>query len=895
MKRFLAVFLLFSLVTLKSCSTTGWEDSQDIVTPAQGQNGPTMGWSTWNTFGLNINEDIIKSQANALVELGLSDVGYKYVNIDDGFWDGREDNGQLKLNTELFPNGMRALTDYIHGLNLKAGIYSDAGDNTCASNNVHPWGLGVGLYGHEEEDCELYFGDWNFDFIKVDYCGGYRLQLDEKEQFTKISNAIAKVSKKYNKDIHLNVCRWAYPGTWISEVAGSWRTTGDIYDAWVSVKKIIGENLYMSAYSSLGHYNDMDMLEVGRSMTEEEDKTHFAMWCMMNSPLLIGCDLRTIDEKTLKLLKNKDLIGINQDIVGQQAHVLQHFGETYILVKDLEKQNGVKRAVAFYNPSDIEQEMFVSYADLELSGQIHVKDVFDKNDYREIDGGIVITVPAHGTRVYIVKGEKRLERYLYEAECAFLSGYQRIKAPDCGQYTISENASGGMIVSNLGNKDNNDIIWNDVYSTEGGNYKLLVSFYGGEKCSMGVEINSKFVDTLKAENYNGDIGFGLLDIQLQRGKNVIRFYNSQSSMPNIDYIELNNDSVISSKLESAKFKLLALLSYDCLTKAIKQKISQLFSELQRTNLQTEDREILIEKANGLVQDVLSAKEILRDYWRWDDMAVQVIEMSSPSYPLNQLKHEMSSIHNQLDNADSVPLIVDAINYLKTALKEYLCSDDSLPIDGKELDMTALIDNYDFSNNTGWGGDLYYNYGCAEVFNNRFDIFQSLSEMKPGYYTVSCNALYRKSYNDFGSPEDNDTTHVLLYINENEVPVHSIFNGEWPDIDRVTPDNICGYPRMYIAEKKFSEGYFKNTLTVKCLKKGDIRFGLKIYEFNYGNWCCFDNFKLTYRPLDNSTNINQATSQPVAYSRAIQYDLSGKRISNTSNKQVHVVGGRKFLK
>ena len=190
---------------------------------------PTMGWSSWNTFALNINEQLIKSQADAMVKTGLADAGYKYINIDDGYWNGRGDDGHLRLNTKLFPNGMRHLTDYIHSIGLKAGIYSDAGDNTCGSGNRHAWGIGVGFAGHEDQDCKLYFDDWNFDFIKVDYCGGIHMGLNEREQYTKVSNAIKRQAERLNKRIVFNVCRWAYPGTWISEVADSWRTTGDIW------------------------------------------------------------------------------------------------------------------------------------------------------------------------------------------------------------------------------------------------------------------------------------------------------------------------------------------------------------------------------------------------------------------------------------------------------------------------------------------------------------------------------------------------------------------------------------------------------------------------------------------------------------------------------------------
>lgn len=161
---------------------------------------PTMGWSSWNTFGIGINEKVIYGQADEMVKLGLDKAGYKYINIDDGYWDGRGKDGNLRVNTKLFPNGMKAVADYIHSKGLKAGIYSDAGDNTCASEGgKKAYGAGVGFAGHEYQDCKLYFNDWGYDFIKVDYCGGNHLGLDERKQYTKIGDAIKRCEKETGK------------------------------------------------------------------------------------------------------------------------------------------------------------------------------------------------------------------------------------------------------------------------------------------------------------------------------------------------------------------------------------------------------------------------------------------------------------------------------------------------------------------------------------------------------------------------------------------------------------------------------------------------------------------------------------------------------------------------
>ena len=179
-----------------------------------------MGWSSWNTYRININESLIKRQAEAMVSLGLKDVGYRYINIDDGFFGYRNEKGILQTHPKRFPNGVKCVADHIHRLGLKAGIYSDAGANTCGSLwDADPNGVGVGLYGHEKQDADLYFNQWGFDFIKIDYCGaGQQLDLDERERYTAISKAIQEVCPR---DISVNICRWAFPGTWAHGLARS--------------------------------------------------------------------------------------------------------------------------------------------------------------------------------------------------------------------------------------------------------------------------------------------------------------------------------------------------------------------------------------------------------------------------------------------------------------------------------------------------------------------------------------------------------------------------------------------------------------------------------------------------------------------------------------------------
>lgn len=187
---------------------------------------PTMGWSSWNTYRVNISEEAIKKQAQAMYDKGLGKAGYQYINIDDGYFGGRDVAGNLLIHPTRFPNGLKPVVDFIHGLGFKAGIYSDAGRNTCGSFwDADKIGVGVGMYGHDQQDADFFFKELDFDFIKVDFCGGdpgqntEKLDLNEQERYTAISRAVEKTGKK---NVRMNVCRWAFPGTWVHDVATSW-------------------------------------------------------------------------------------------------------------------------------------------------------------------------------------------------------------------------------------------------------------------------------------------------------------------------------------------------------------------------------------------------------------------------------------------------------------------------------------------------------------------------------------------------------------------------------------------------------------------------------------------------------------------------------------------------
>ena len=531
--------LLFLLTMMCAATSVSAEETPE---------GPTMGWSSWNTYGVNINESLIRRQASAMVTKGLKDCGYQYINIDDGYFGGRDaKTGQLLIHPTRFPNGLKGVVDYIHDKGLKAGIYSDAGHNTCGSMfNGDVTGKGVGLYKHDQQDADFFFKELGFDFIKVDFCGGSyyhnedHLVLNEKERYTAIAQAIKNTGRT---DVRMNACRWAYPGTWISDVACSWRTTGDINDSWKSVRDIIKENLYLSAYCHDGTYNDMDMLEVGRSMTTTEDKTHFGMWCIMSSPLLIGCDMTSIKSSALTLLKNKDLIALNQDPLHLQAYVCQRQGDCYVLVKDVEQRFGTKRAFAVYNPSDTKQTVTVDFAAMDLAGTIELHDCFKQADAGTAECTFQVEVPAHGTAIYVASAAQRLERTLYEAETGFIGNYQEIEnnqALPSGIYEDADYASGGCKTGWLGRRADNYLEWRDVYCATAGTYRLTIGFISGENRSMKLSVNGESKGNLNNLNSGGwqHVGTRSIEVELNAGINTIRLSNNSGWMPDMDYMKV---------------------------------------------------------------------------------------------------------------------------------------------------------------------------------------------------------------------------------------------------------------------------------------------------------------------------------------------------------------------
>ncbi|GAB4107790.1 hypothetical protein GCM10028791_02370 [Echinicola sediminis] len=382
---------------------------------AQRPQTPLMGWASWNNYRVNINEAIIQAQADALVELGLKEAGYTYLNIDDGFFGGRDKQGNLFAHPERFPSGMKSLADYIHQKGLKAGIYSDAGINTCASYwDKDTVGVGVGLYGHEQKDLLLMLDDWGYDFIKVDWCGGDWLGLSEEVRYKEIGAIIRQI----NPAVVFNVCRWEFPGEWVVNLADSWRISGDIANTFESVMSIVDLNADLWKYAGPGHVNDMDMLQVGRGMSYDEDKTHFTMWCMLNSPLMASNDLTTISEETLEILTNKDLISIHQDPLVYQARRVIDQGELEVWARPLISTMSGEVAVTLLNRSPEKKTISFDLNEVGISAKegYTMKELWTGEDFENTTAQTIrFDVPTHGVVVLKIKG-KSLPFNLFQME-----------------------------------------------------------------------------------------------------------------------------------------------------------------------------------------------------------------------------------------------------------------------------------------------------------------------------------------------------------------------------------------------------------------------------------------------------------------------------------------------
>ncbi len=369
---------------------------------------PPMGWNSWNTFYDQISEKMILEMADALVDQGLSEVGYEYIIIDD-CWQmmDRDKEGNLVPDLEKFPHGMKYVADYVHAKGLKFGIYSCCGTRTCGN---YP-----GSFEHEFEDARL-FASWGVDYLKYDNCHKPG-SLKTPELYRRMSMAL----RNTGRDIFLAACQWGQDDVhrWIrSAGAHSYRSTVDITDSWKSIETIALAQIEKQSYAGPYCYNDMDMLVTGMygggsnpetsmgGCNDVEYQTHFALWAFLNSPLIIGCDIRKMNDVTKQILCNKDLIAINQDVEGRGCYKLDVFQnpDAFILVKVLSDGD---YAIGFFNFSDVKTNISMEFWDLGLSTKtgygLEFYDCIEQEKVGLQKEVFTTAVEAHGSKVYRCK------------------------------------------------------------------------------------------------------------------------------------------------------------------------------------------------------------------------------------------------------------------------------------------------------------------------------------------------------------------------------------------------------------------------------------------------------------------------------------------------------------
>lgn len=374
---------------------------------------PPMGWSSWNNFGVDINEQLIIETIDTMVSNGMRDAGYVYVNLDDGWqrYKGSRKDSPLEYDPVKFPRGIKYLADYAHSKGMKLGIYSGPGVDTCAGY--------TGSEGHEAEDAAM-FAAWGVDHLKYDSCCSHEKESAEVVRDAFVTMSTALLSQEQDIALHACHCGWANVWEWAGDVgANHWRIGQDISDDfdypdnregyYHDVLDMIDRGVELTDYTKPGQWNDFDMLIVGLNGVSKElvgagasnieYRTHFSMWALLSSPLLTGTDVRKIDDYTLQTLTNKEVIALNQDELGIQASKVKDDGDLEVYAKPL--ANG-DWAVALLNRGSTTAEMTLDWQnDLDLDwGEVTIRDLWKHTDFADQQKPLTVEVIGHEAKVF---------------------------------------------------------------------------------------------------------------------------------------------------------------------------------------------------------------------------------------------------------------------------------------------------------------------------------------------------------------------------------------------------------------------------------------------------------------------------------------------------------------
>lgn len=384
-----------------SATNRSGKDTRDLTIKAGDLIGltPAMGWNSWNVWGLSVNDEKVRSAADVMIKTGLINHGWTYINIDDG-WQRpeRASDGEIVPN-DKFPD-MKKLADYVHSKGLKIGIYSSPGPKTC--------GGFTGSYQHVAQDAQTY-AKWGIDYLKYDWCS-YGQIAPKNPNLTWLQKPYKLMQAALNKtdrDIYYSLCQYGMGDVWKwgAEVDGnSWRTTGDIRDTWSSMAGIGFHQDKCAPYAKPGHWNDPDMLVVGKvgwgpnirstRLSPDEQYTHISLWCLLSAPLLIGCDMSRLDDFTLNLLTNDEVLAIDQDPLGNEARQVAETDSVKIYSKKLADGS---LAVGLFNISSKMTDATLQFSVLGLKGKQKLRDLWRQKDLGAFtDEYQAKNIPSHG-------------------------------------------------------------------------------------------------------------------------------------------------------------------------------------------------------------------------------------------------------------------------------------------------------------------------------------------------------------------------------------------------------------------------------------------------------------------------------------------------------------------
>ncbi len=477
---------------------------------------PPMGWNSWNKYGGNVNAQLIKQMADAIVSSGLRGFGYQYVNIDDN-WSNRDrdSNGDIVPKSDKFPDGVKEVVDYCHALGVKVGIYTDLGPSTfmgCAGSGGNP--------KHYVQDAAK-FAEWGIDYVKVDLCSGPSDQAGASRDYKEFGEAL----KNSGRSMIYSICEWGRrnPWLWGREAHGHlWRTTWDLRDRWIQNNYNNGENGIMNAldfnqheielnvgvediheYSGPGGWNDMDMMVIANgAMSDREYQSHMTLWCILNSPVILSNDLSNMSQGTKDILMNPEIIAVNQDILGEQAIKVSDNGNEEIYARNMSDSSKV---VGLLNRGSSSVSMSVSWALLEIAGRQTVRDLWQRSDLGTFEDAFSCDVESHECVMLKIKPEPQTS--------IKKDATPPIPVLQLKQFIISESSVKLLFAAPKGIIDKSSLIKLQIYSVDGKHSNTLAP---SRKNKTSVEFNWN-----RTNNYGRKVSSGIYFYKLTTGKNKI--------------------------------------------------------------------------------------------------------------------------------------------------------------------------------------------------------------------------------------------------------------------------------------------------------------------------------------------------------------------------------------